>query len=95
MKDNPDLPAITVTYRGENGDGWVPTSHRDLWNYAVRTGQVVVPPLADGGAEVPGPMNTGDTFEVTFIPPEYAGRLEPAPPTPQPVHFTLTEDTDV
>lgn len=85
--------SITITYRGENGPGWVPKSQRDLWNYAVRTGQVVVPPLADGGPCAPGhSINEGDTITIVWVPPEYAGRLVPAEPPPQPTYFTLSEE---
>lgn len=95
---NESAPNITITYRGENGEGWVPKSLRDVWNYAVRTGQVIVPPLDDGGptrwpAEEGG-LDTGDTLEVDWIPPEYAGRLKSAPPPPQPAYFTLENDDE-
>ncbi len=86
-------PLITITYNGENGDGWVPKSNRDLWNYAVRTGQVVVPVLDDGGPVSADCYCTGDTVDIEFIPPEYAGRLKAAAPPPQPTYFTL-EDND-
>lgn len=80
--------SIEITYRGENGDGWVPKSQRDLWNYAVRTGQVVVPDLDDGGpANLQ--LNAGETVGLAWIPPEYAGRLVPMEPPPQPVYFAL------
>lgn len=86
--------SIEITYRGENGEGWVPKSRRDLWNYAVRTGQVVVPPLDDMGAADDVRLNAGDTVLITDIPPEYAGRLKVAPPPPQPTYFTLENDDD-
>lgn len=84
--------AIVIEYHGENGDGWVPKSLRDVWNYAVRTGQVVIPPLDDGGDQVPGPLDAGDMIEVTWIPPEYAGRIKTIAPPPQPTYFALEDD---
>lgn len=87
-------PAIGIVYRGENGDGWVPKSKRDLWNYAVRTGQVVVPPALDDGGDWPDgqSFDTGDTIDVSWIPPEYAGRIHETAPPPQPTYFTITGD---
>lgn len=84
-----------VTYRGENGPAWVPKSRRDVWNYAVRTGQVVVPPLANGGS-LPDdrPFDPGDTFEIDWVPPEYAGRIREVAPPPQPTFFSLTDEPE-
>lgn len=85
---------IKISYNGENGDGWVPKSQRDVWNYAVRTGQVVVPPaLDDGGPWGGDPIDTGDSLELTFIPPEYRGRLVEVAPPPQPSYFELSGTT--
>lgn len=83
---------ITVVYRGENGDGWQPTSQRDLWNYAVRTGQVVVPPLDDMGP-VDERFDAGDRITVA-PPPEYAGRLKSVAPPPQPAYFEIGLDDE-
>lgn len=88
------MKKLTITYQGENGDGWVPKSNRDLWNYAVRTGQVVVPPLDDGGEPTGVTLNSGDTVEVKFVPPEYAGRLKEVAPPPQPTYFALADDAE-
>ena len=86
---------IEIVYRGENGEGWVPKSQRDLWNYGVRTGQVVVPPALDDGGKLPHvSFNEGDTIEISWIPPEYSGRLQETAPPPQPVYFELTEATE-
>ncbi len=86
------MDSIEIQYRGENGDGWVPTSQRDLWNYAVRTGQVVVPPLDAGPPCAPGhTIDTGDTITLVWVPPEYAGRLVAADPPPQPTYFELSD----
>lgn len=82
--------SIEIIYRGENGGGWVPTSRRDLWNYAVRTGQVVVPPLDDGGpADLQ--LDAGETVTLAWIPPEYEGRIHPVAAPPQPTYFGLTD----
>lgn len=87
-------PQITITYNGENGDGWVPKSQRDLWNYAVRTGQVVVPPALDDGGSYSGkPIDSGETVAV-WTPPEYAGRLREAMPPPQPSYFEFTDESE-
>lgn len=88
-----ETTVISIEYRGENGEGWVPKSKRDLWNYAVRTGQVVVPPLDDGGP-CNKSLNHGENVTVEWIPPEYAGRLKAAPPPPQPAYFTLENDDE-
>lgn len=86
-------PIATVTYRGEMGPNWVPASHRHLWDYAVRTGQVVLPPVDDGGpSNLPEPVNAGDTLGLVWVPPEYAGRLTQAPPPPQPTYFEITDE---
>ncbi len=97
MSDTTEQPVIEIVYRGEMGENWVPTSQRDLWNYAVRTKQVIVPPLDAGPPCAPGhTINTDDKITIVWIPPEYAGRLVPAAPPPQPVYFELTkENTDV
>lgn len=86
-------PVATIAYRGENGEGWVPPSHRALWDYAVRTGQVVLPPVDDGGpANLPDPVNSGDLIGLVWVPPEYAGRLTQAPPPPQPTYFEINDE---
>lgn len=87
------MTGITIVYRGENGPGWVPKSLRDLWNYAVRTGQVVLPSADNGGPFDRTPLQEGDTVQVGWVPPEYAGRLREVPPPPQPTHFTLDDTT--
>ncbi len=84
---------VTVVYRGENGDGWVPKSQRDLWNYGVRTGQIVVPPASDDGGEWDdAPIAPGAKVGV-WVPPEYAGRLTKIEGPPAPSYFDLGPET--
>lgn len=89
-KETISTPAITIVYRGENGDGWVPKSNRDVWNYAVRTGQVVVPGLDDGGS-ADRTLDAGDILGIEWVPPEYAGRLKEVAPPPQPIYFEIED----
>lgn len=81
---------VTIVYGGEQGEGWVPASKRQLWDYGVKTGQIIVPGLDDGG-EWTVPIDPGDSVLVTWVPPELRDKLVELPPEPQPRRFGFKE----
>lgn len=85
------MAEITIRYNGENGETWTPASKRKLWEYAVRSGQIVLPAPADGG-EYGEAIESGEDVVISWIPPEYAGRLREVPAPPRPTHFAIDGD---
>lgn len=89
-----DELVITIVYRGENGELWMPPTRRALWDYGVRTGQIVLPAEDDGG-DPSIEISAGDEQVLEWVPPQYAGRLrKAAAPAPVATYFELEENPD-